>query len=115
MREYEPVIGQEIHAKNISKLELASLYNIVYYRYHLYNPKVLFCIQPLSQADIYLRRHIMELIQNLKIKGITIVILTVSISELLDVADRVLIMKDSELIKDCRGDEFLLFQTYSVK
>lgn len=115
IREYEPIIGPEIHTKNISELETASLYNIVYYRYHLYHPKVLFCIQPLSQADMYLRRHILGLIHKLKNKGITIVILTVSISDLMDVADRVMIMKDGEMIKDCRCDEFLKFQTHSME
>lgn len=113
INEYEPFIGPEIHTKNISELELSSLYNIVYFRYHLYHPKILFCIQPLAQADMYLRRHILGLIQKLKNKGITIVILTVSISELMDVADRVLIMKDAKMIKDCRSDEFLLFQSHS--
>lgn len=115
MKEYEPIIGSEIHIRNISELQPTSLYNIIYYRYHLYNPKILFCVQPLSQADMYLRRHILGLIQNLKNKGITIVILTVSISELTDVADRVLIMKDAEMIKDCRSDEFLLFQGNQMK
>ena len=64
---------------------------------------------------MYLRRHILGLIHKLKNQGITIVILTVSISDLMDVADRVMIMKDGEMIKDCRCDEFLKFQTHSME
>lgn len=93
-KEYEDILGQELYLNDISELGLPSLYNIVYYRYHLCKPQILFCMQPLSLADVYLQRHILNLIQKLKDRGITIVILTMNAANMLDKADRVLVIDD---------------------
>ena len=54
-------------------------------------------MQPFSQADMYLRGRIIELIKMLKEKEIAVVILAVSISDTLKVTDRLLIMEDGKL------------------
>lgn len=95
--EYRALVGEEIDAPNLWGLTMKSLYNLVYFRFLLYKPKVVFVMQPFSHADMYLRGRIIELINMLKRKGIAIVILAVNISDTLKVTDRLLIMEDGKL------------------
>lgn len=104
--EYEVIVGEEIYEKDISKLELTSLYNLVYYRIHLFKPKVVFCMQPFSGADMYLRKHIADLIRVLKRKGIAVIILAVNISDTLSVADRFLVIEHGSIVKEYSKEEF---------
>ena len=104
--EYEGILGEEIHAEDLTELDLTSLYNLVYYRIHLYNPEIVFCVQPFSGADMYLREHIADLILELKRKGITIVILAVNISDTLTVADRLMVIERGSVVKEYSKEEF---------
>ncbi len=106
IREYEGILGKDIYAKDLSGLELTSLYNLVYYRIHLYNPGIVFCLQPFSGADMYLRKHIADLIRELKRKGITVIILAVNISDTLTVADRLLVIEKGSVVKEYSKEEF---------
>lgn len=106
INEYENIVGQEIYEADISKLSLTSLYNLVYYRIHLYKPKVVFCLQPFSGADMYLRKHIADLIRELKRKGIAVIILAVSISDTLTIADRFLVIENGSIVKEFSKEEF---------
>lgn len=106
INEYENIVGKEIYEANISKLALTSLYNLVYYRIHLYKPKVVFCLQPFSGADMYLRKHIADLIRELKRKGIAVIILAVSISDTLTIADRFLVIENGSIVKEFSKEEF---------
>ena len=108
LREYEPLIGADIHAQDITHLSPYSLYNLVYYRIHLYHPKVVFLMQPFAGADMYLRRHLIHLINQLRERKITVVILAVSLSDSLLVADRLLMFEDGHLRKEYLRDEFHL-------
>jgi ribose transport system ATP-binding protein len=53
-REYYKELGDEVYANDLRKLDKKSLYNLIYYRVHLLNPKILFIVQPFSNADMYL-------------------------------------------------------------
>lgn len=106
IKEYEGIVGSEIYEKDISHLGLASLYNLVYYRVHLYKPKVVFCIQPFAGVDMYLRKHIADLIRELKRKGITVIILAVNISDTLTVADRLFVIEQGTITKEYSKEEF---------
>ena len=104
--EYESIVGEEIHEYDITKLGLTSLYNLVYYRVHLFKPKLVFCVQPFSGADMYLRKHIADLIRELKKKGIAVIILAVNISDTLSIADRFLVIEHGFIVKDFPKEEF---------
>ncbi|MBP1753854.1 MAG: ABC-type sugar transport system ATPase component-like protein [Firmicutes bacterium] len=106
IKEYEGILGDEIYAKELTGLELTSLYNLVYYRIHLYNPNIVFCVQPFSGADMYLRKHIADLIRELKRKGITVVILAVNISDTLTVADRLMVIEQGTVVREYLKEEF---------
>lgn len=109
IQEYEPIIGEDIYENNISNLTPQSLYNLIYYRIHLYNPKVVFCIQPFSGIDIYLKQHLIKLINKIKEKKITVIILTVNLSESFSVADRLIVIEQGRLCKEYQREEFYNF------
>lgn len=109
-REYKKIVGEEIECYNLKEVGTNSLYNLVYYQIHLYSPKIVFCIQPFSNADMYLRGHIITLMNELKKKGIAIVILAVSIGDSLSVADRLLTIKNGQLIREYASSDFHLFE-----
>ncbi|MCR1898460.1 ATP-binding cassette domain-containing protein [Irregularibacter muris] len=99
-QEYRNIIGKEIEAKDLNSLNKKALYNLVYFRIQLFNPKVVFIMQPFSNADMYLRGRIIELINQLKKKGMAVIILAVSISDTLTVSDRFFVIEDGKLLKD---------------
>ena len=68
IQEYKPLVGDDIYAEDVSSLSNASIYNLIYYRMHLFNPKIVFCLQPFYGADMYLRKHILTLLNKLKQK-----------------------------------------------
>lgn len=105
-KEYFPVVGDDIWQSNISRLSLFARYSLVYYKVALYHPKILFCVQPFSGADLYLRRHILERIDFLKSQGIAVVILAVSLSDSLEVADRLLVTAGGRLVKEYTAEHF---------
>lgn len=109
IQEYEAFIGKCICCNDIMELDAESLYNLVYFRIHLYHPKVVLCIQPFSGADMYLRRHIVSLINQLRKKKITVIILAVNLSDSLAVADRLMIIEHGKLSKEYHSREFQSF------
>ncbi len=105
-REYAGILGEDFYHKDINTLSLHSKYNLIFYRIYLYHPQVVFFIQPFYHADLYLRKHIIELMNILKKRGITLVILAVNIADSLMVADRMLVIEQGRMTKEYRYTEF---------
>ena len=114
IHEYEPIVGKDIYAADIMNLKLQSLYDLVYYRIHLCNPKIVFCVQPFSDADMYLRRHLIELINQLKKKGITVILLAVNIEDSLVVADKLIQLEKGQFSKEYSSSDFYLFHSEGI-
>jgi len=106
IQEYKPLVGDDIYAEDVSSLSNASIYNLIYYRMHLFNPKIVFCLQPFYRADMYLRKHILTLLNKLKQKGIAVVILAVNIEDSLVVADRLIIIENGKFLKEYKRPAF---------
>lgn len=104
--EYYKELGNEVYANDLRELDKKSLYNLIYYRVHFLNPKIVFVVQPFSNADMYVRSHIIHLIRILKRKGIAVVILAVSISDSLYVADRLLLLEEGTIKEEYFPDTF---------
>ncbi len=109
INEYTPLIGENIYFENISNMDVFSLYSLAYYRIHLYNPKFVVCVQPFSGADMYLRFHIIKLINALLEKNISVIILAVNISDNLYVADRLLVLEKGYLKEEFLNKDFHKF------
>lgn len=99
-QEYLPLIGQHIDAQSIQGLPPASLYNLVYYSQHLFNPALVVAMQPFLGADMYLRQNILYLLNQLLKKGISILLLSVNLSDSLVIANRMLTMENGRITKE---------------
>ena len=109
IREYEAILGDDIYAKDITDLRKSSLYSMIYYRIHLFHPKLVFIIQPFTDADLYGRLHILHLIKQLKKRGITIVILAVNLADSLLAADRLITIEQGSVSTEYTPQEFFKF------
>ncbi|NLU53585.1 MAG: sugar ABC transporter ATP-binding protein [Clostridiaceae bacterium] len=105
-KEYYSLCGPDIQAVDITRLSAKSLYNLVYYRIHLHNPKLVILIQPFSGADMYLRKHLVSLIDSLKKRGMAVLILAVNIADNLAVANRLIIVQKGKNIREYRQEVF---------
>lgn len=114
VQEYGPVIGADLYETDLSNLRLQALYDLVYYRIRLCSPAVVFCVQPFAGADMYLRRHVIELISGLKARGITVVIPSVNIADSLVIADRLLLLEKGHVLGDYPRSEFYRFRSEGI-
>ena len=105
-REYASVFGEDIYERDVRRLSRRTLYDLVYYRMHLYRPAVVFCVQPFFGADMYRRRHIIDLLELLRARGIALVLLMVNISDSLSVADRLLVAENGALLHEYDREGF---------
>jgi len=78
-KEFKDEIGHRGKLTNIKNLDKYELLNLVYYRVLLLCPTVVFIFQPFVQIDMELQIHTLTLIEKLKQRGITVVILTSSL------------------------------------
>lgn len=105
-REYQPKVGSCIDAMHIHALSIRERYGLAYYRIHLLHPKVAVCVQPLAKGDMYCRRYVLDLIQELKNSGISVLILTSNISDNMDVSDRMIVVRNGGIAAEYEREEF---------
>lgn len=79
---------------------------LVYYRYLMLNPRVVFCIQPYSSVDVTVRTRIHELIRMLKRRGIAVVIVTAGLTDAHFVSDRILMLEKGSMAYEFKKEEF---------
>ena len=114
VQEYEPLVGPDIHETNLSNLRLRSLYNLVYCRVHLCNPALAFCVNPFAGADMDLRCRVIELIDLLKKRGITVVIPSVNIADSLVIADRLILLEKGGVAGDYPRSDFPRLRSWGI-
>lgn len=108
--EYKDYVGNEIYEEDLRNLDVNSLYNLIYYRVHLFNPKIVICIQPFAGLDMYARRHVVDLLYFLQTKGITIIIWSVNLADCLSVANRLIYLQEGQIKRVYEKDEFYHFK-----
>lgn len=64
-----------------------------------HNPEILFLDEPSASVDVELRREMWKIIENLKEKGVTIILTTHYIEEAEEIADRIGIINKGKIIK----------------
>lgn len=104
--EYMKKVGAGIDAGSIRSLSLKEKYGLAYYRIHLLHPRVAVCVQPLAKGDMYLRRYVLDLIQELKNSGISVLILTSNFADNMDVSDRMIVLQDGRAAAEYTRAEF---------
>ncbi|MDR0519484.1 MAG: hypothetical protein LBG82_05470 [Clostridiales Family XIII bacterium] len=93
--EYRALIGDSIDADSPQGLPAESLYDLVYMREYIYNPRILVLERPFIETDIGLRMHIMSLIAMFKQRRTAILIIDSSTTDSAAVSDRMLIVGGS--------------------
>ena len=92
--------------KYIDELSEEDLYDLVYYHVLLLKPEIVFIVQPFSNTDDKMRRHVESLIDLLKKAGITICMLTTNITNSMGKADRVVEIHNSRIVSTYHKEEF---------
>lgn len=104
--EYQPLVGPSIDCPDIRNLDEKEKYGLVYFRVQLFHPKIAVCIQPLARGDMYCRWHVLERIRGLLHIGVSVLILTSSLTDCLEVSDRLVIIKDGVVATEYPAEEF---------
>jgi len=99
-------IGHNIAGKKLLQLSPSMLQTIVYTKFLLYYPSVLFCERPFTEVDLHIRSTTIEMLDRLQRKGISIIILTMSLSELNIVNGDTIYIKDGAMV-----DEDTIYQS----
>ncbi len=85
---------------NLRKLEPRVLQQIAYYKWYLYAPKVVICIKPFTETDIHLQEITVEMIANLRSRGIAVIILTSNFSDLYRVEGETVYVRNGHAIDE---------------
>lgn len=80
------------------RLDPRILQVIAYLKWYLYAPNVVLCIKPFTELDVNLQEITLEMIQYLKSRGISVIILTPILSETYKVEGHTIYIKDGKLI-----------------
>ncbi|MFA5698996.1 MAG: hypothetical protein WC954_04585 [Sphaerochaeta sp.] len=95
------------------ELERAQRFRLLYQRILLQNPKFLCVVQPFTSADMYQRMELIKIFDELKQKGTSILILAVSLSDTLQIADRLLLIKKGKIDLELKRSEFAQYQGFA--
>lgn len=104
--EYKPLAGPCIDSMDIRRLDEKEKYGLAYFRVHLFHPKIAVCIQPLARGDMFCRWHVLDRIRDLLHIGVSVLILTSSLTDCLEVSDRLVIIKDGAVATEYPAEEF---------
>lgn len=84
---------------NTSHFSRRDAMQIIYHRWQLANPKILFCFQPFLRLDAISRQQLQNLLLESKSKGTGIVISSPDISYMQALCDRILIIEDNKIVR----------------
>lgn len=104
-----PIFKENIFSNSLYGLDDNLLYDIVYQRILLQKPSFVCVMQPFAFADMMMRIRLIKYFDMLKEKGITVCILAFALSDYLEIASRLLVIKDSKIVKEYKRDDFSSF------
>lgn len=105
-QEYEQLLGEEVFDQKVENLSQKQKYQLIYSRVLLQNPQIVYCIKPFRGADLAHRIHIWKLLEMLLDKGITVVDISLNLSDSLSLADRLLMIEHDGSVKEIPKEEF---------
>ena len=105
-QEYGQKLGDEVFEMHVEDLNEKQKYQLVYARVMLQNPQIVFCIKPFKGADLTHRMVIWKLLEEFLEKGITVVDLSLNLSDSLSLADRLLLIQTDGCVREIRKEEF---------
>ncbi len=74
-------MDEDIEKTKLSALSPVKLQQIAYLKWYIYAPAVVVCVKPFTEVDIHLREVTVDMIEVLRRRGISVIILTPNFSE----------------------------------
>lgn len=102
----EKEIGDIVYQKDLYSLDTNQLYQVFQQKIIFQKPKLLVLVQPFSTLDMFQRLKNIEYLDKIKEMNISILIVTLSLSDTLQVADNLLIGRDGKIVKKYHRNEF---------
>ena len=106
VKEYKQKLGELILAKDLYSLTDEELLDLVYNKVGMEMPKVLLIFQPFAGFDMYQRMSVLDHISTLRRKGVSILIIALSVSDVLSIASKLFIFKGGKLERQIEESEF---------
>lgn len=108
-KELEPIFGKDLYKSSLYDLSQEKLHTIVYQRILMQHPSFVCAIQPFASVDMFQRISLIQYFDAFKKKGMTSLILAVSLSDTLQVADRLIILTGGRVERILTRNEFYQF------
>lgn len=108
-RDVQPRFGSQLSLHDPTEYDSRYRLRMVYQRIMLQKPEFLCVIQPFASIDMYQRMELISYFDAFKRRGTSILILAVSLSDTLQIADRLVILKDGKMQRELLRSEFSLY------
>ena len=95
-----------VFEKDLLNLDEIELYKVLQQKILFQNPDVLVLVQPFSFLDLYQRIRSIEYFDTLKKRGTSIIILALSLSDTLQVADKLYFAQDGKIANEYERKDF---------
>ncbi len=89
----------------IDSLSGGNMQKVVVGKWLLFKPRVVVAIEPTQGVDVGTKQQMYELFRELAVEGITVIVFTSDLLELIGLCDRVLVMNRGFLTGNLRGDQ----------
>lgn len=109
----EEPFGESITETSAEEYSQSYKLRLVYQRLLLQKPTFLCAVQPFASIDMYQRIELISTYDLLKQRGTTILILAVSLSDTLQIADRLLLCKDGMIDRQLLRHEFSQYRGFA--
>ncbi len=105
-KELEPIFGKDLYKSSLHDLTQETLHTIVYQRVLMQRPSFVCAVQPFASVDMFQRISLIRYFDAFKKRGMTSLILAVSLSDTLQVADRLVILSEGRVQRVLTRSEF---------
>lgn len=105
-QEFLPLVGPVIDAPCVREISQEDQFALLYYKMSLLRPRIMVCIQPLAKGDMFCRMRILNVLRQIQKRGTAILMITASISDTLDISDRLLVAEHGQVSAVYEKNEF---------
>ena len=106
---------EKLRECSIFKLSGGEKQKIAFASVYVTNPDIFVLDEPSSNLDFHSVLELKKLIKRIKQQGKTIIIAEHRLWYLIDIADRVILMKDGQIFKDMRMQDFCILPTKQIQ
>ena len=78
------------------------------------NPKIILFDEPSRGIDVFAKQQIFQILWDLSNAGISSILVSTELEELIEVCHRILVMKNGQIVREVTSDEVTIDQLYAV-